>query len=209
MCIKQSNSHSWQHPCTDWFQRLRPRSVLCLRALSRSVLCLRSLCRCSLLSFPRSDPRLCLLLPCRLFAVRPSFSPNSNTHCISGRWGSGSATHFSRSDREGAKERERDEDKGMERNNKKASHTSALASPLSLAGFGDGPVGASRIFIPASRARAVLSPKPAACSSKVLASATFRSTNSPATHAGAKGSCHVSEHGRAKMTAVGECARVS
>ena len=42
MCIKQSNSHSWQHPCTDWFQRLRPRSVLCLRALSRSVLCLRS-----------------------------------------------------------------------------------------------------------------------------------------------------------------------
>ena len=93
------------HPCTDWCQRLRPRSVLCLR----------SLCRCSLLSFPRSDPRLCLLLPCRLFAVRPSFSPNSNTHCISGRWGSGSATHFSRSDREGAKERERDEDKGMER----------------------------------------------------------------------------------------------
>ena len=161
------------HPCTDWCQRLRPRSVLCLR----------SLCRCSLLSFPRSDPRLCLLLPCRLFAVRPSFSPNSNTHCISGPWGSGSATHFSRSDREGAKERER---RGQ-RDGEKASHTSAWASAsLSVARFGDGPAGASRIFIPSSRARALLSPKPAACSSKVLAWATLRSTTSPATHAGAK-----------------------
>ena len=107
--LKQSHSHAWRSSLQlipDWCQRLRPRSVLCLR----------SLCRCSLLSFPRSDPRLCLLLPCRLFAVRPSFSPNSNTHCISGRWGSGSATHFSRSAREGGGGAgERDEDKGMER----------------------------------------------------------------------------------------------
>ena len=98
--LKQSHSHAWRSSLQlipDWCQRLRPRSVLCLR----------SLCRCPLLSFPRSDPRLCLLLPCRLFAVRPSFSPNSNTHCISGRWGSGSATHFSRSDREGGEGRER------------------------------------------------------------------------------------------------------
>ena len=176
MCIILNNQIRipGAHPCTDWCQRLRPRSVLCLR----------SLCRCSLLSFPRSDPRLCLLLPCRLFAVRPSFSPNSNTHCISGRLGSGSATHVSRSEREGARERERDEDRGMER---KASHTSALASAsLSVARFGDSPAGASSIFIPSSRARALLSPKPAACSSKVLAWATLRSTTSPATHAGAK-----------------------
>ena len=162
-------------PCTDWCQRLRPRSVLCLR----------SLCRCSFLSFPRSDPRLCLLLPCRLFAVRSSFSANPNTHCISGRRGSGSATHFSRSEREGARERERE--RRGQRDGEKASHTSALASaPRSVARFGDGPAGASRIFIPSSRARALLSPKPAACSSKVLAWATLRSTTSPATHAGAK-----------------------
>ena len=93
--------------------------------------------------------------------------------------------HISRAltGREAKGERER---RGQ-RDGEKAAHTSAWASTsLSVARFGDGPAGASRIFIPSSRARALLSPKPAACSSKVLAWATLRSTSSPATHAGAK-----------------------